>query len=116
MEVPNTTDDPLTLTDVSFAETEGVTVLGAVISPPDDRLYATGFGWPETEVPIEVWNELTRPLEGADVGVDATELVLIGLRLDERQGEAQTVLLDYEVDGQPYQVEVDHTYRLAAEC
>ena len=46
------------------------------------------------------------------------ELISLGLRPDEgqRSGSAHTVVLDYEVDGKPYRVEIERTYQLQANC
>jgi hypothetical protein len=110
---PPDADTPVTLTRLSFAETSGVTLLGAAVGPPELDLVATGSGWPPRRVPGDVW-EQTRPLEGATV--TSREVAEIGLRLDSEQGSARTVVLDYEVDGDAHRVEIDHTYRLARNC
>jgi hypothetical protein len=112
--VRNVTDDELTLTGLSFAETDGVTLLGAVIAPEALPVVAAGRGWPPQSVPDEVWAQ-TRPLEGAQVG-DGTEVISIGLRLDEARGEANEALLDYEIDGKRYQVETGFSYFMEQPC
>jgi hypothetical protein len=65
-------------------------------------------------VPDAVWAD-TRPLAGATVGADQ-QLISIGLRLDDARGEVKTILLAYEVDGVPYEVEINRTYRLMGRC
>ena len=112
--VENPTDGALTLTGLSFAETDGVTTLGAVLSSADLPLVAAGRGYPPDRVPDDVWAR-TRDLRGATVGADR-QLISIGLRLDKRRGEATTLLLAYEVDGAQYEVSIARTYRLKARC
>jgi hypothetical protein len=112
--VENPTDGELTLTGLSFAETAGVTLVGSVISSPDLPLVAAGRGYPPDSVPNDVW-EQTRPVQGAAVGAK-NQLISIGLRLDERSGEAKTVLLAYELDGRSYEVPIERTYLLKAGC
>jgi hypothetical protein len=112
--VENPTDGALTLTGLSFAEADGVTTLGAVISSPDLPLIAAGRGYPPDRVPDEVWAQ-TRELPGATVGADK-QLISIGLRLDRPPGEARTLVLTYEVDGTAYEVSIARTYRLKARC
>jgi hypothetical protein len=112
--IENPTDRELTLTGLSFAETTGLTLLGSVISSPDLPLVAAGRGYPPEGVPDDVW-EHTRPVEGAAVGADS-QLISIGLRLDEPTGEAKIVLLGYELDGSSYEVSIERTYQLKARC
>jgi len=112
--VHNPTPEPLTLNRVSFAQTDGVTLLGAVISPEDVEVVAAGSGYPPQSVPDDVWAQ-TRPLEGAVLGREA-EYISIGLRLDGRRGVARTVLLDYEADGEQYRFEADHTFVMRRRC
>jgi hypothetical protein len=112
--VENQTDGALTLTGLSFAETAGVTLLGSVISSPDLPLVAAGRGYPPDSVPDNVW-EQTRPVQGAAVGTKS-QLISIGLRLDERAGEAKTVLLAYELDGTSHEVSIERTYQLKVRC
>ena len=126
--IENPTDGELVITGVSLLETDGVTLLGAVISAPDaESIWAAGYGWPPEGEVSDLWATETYPLVGARVGDHAApyaedgtqyELISLGLRLDEGQssGSAHTVVLDYEVDGKPYKVEIDRTYQLRPNC
>jgi hypothetical protein len=113
---------------VSLLETNGVTLIGAVISAPDaESIWNIGYGWPPEGEFSDLWATETYPLVGARVGDHAVpysedetqyELISLGLRLDEgqRSGSAHTVVLDYEVDGKPYRVEIERTYQFRSKC
>jgi hypothetical protein len=124
--ISNPTNGELVVTDLTFAETDGVTLLGSVISDPTLDVVAAGRGWPPDNVPDDVWAQ-THPLVGARIGdhavpyaADGTEyeLISLGLRLDQdrRSGSARSAVLDYAVDGERYEVEIDRTYVLRPKC
>jgi hypothetical protein len=111
-------EDPLTLTALSFAEMQGLTLLGAVVAPEDVPGVAGWSGFPPEGAPDiteESWLRTHRPLEGAVIG-EETEVISIGLRLDTAAGLARSALLDYEIDGARYQTEIPNTYEMRKDC
>ena len=126
--IENPTDGELTVTDVSLLESDGVRLIGAVISAPDaESIWNIGYGWPPEGEFSDLWATETSPLVGARVGDRAVpysedqteyEVISLGLRLDEgrRRGSAHPVVLDYEVDGKPYRVEIERTYQFRPNC
>jgi hypothetical protein len=111
-------NDTLTLRGLSFAEIDGLTLLGAVIAPESAPRVAAWRGYPpegQRHITAESWAQTHRPLEGAVVP-RATEVISIGLRLDAARGYARTALLDYEFNGRNYQTELPFTYQLRRKC
>jgi hypothetical protein len=114
--ITNPTHSALTFTGVSFVATDGATLVGAAIGDNALPLVAAGRGYPPVSVPAEVWDQV-EPVAGAVLQPDTGEMVImIGLRLDEQQGQVTGVRLDYEVDGTSYQVIADRTYSLRTRC
>ncbi len=112
----NPTRFDLTLTGVSLATTEGVTLVGAAIGDNTLPLVAAGSGYPPTDVAPHVWDQV-QPLPGAVLAPgDAEVVIMVGLRLDHDRGRAATVLIDYEVDGRAYRVKADRDYSLGPDC
>lgn len=104
----------VTFLGASLQESDGLTLVGAAIAPARLPLVLGGRDYPPAQVSNDVWKQ-TRPLEGAVLG-EETELILVGIRLDEPRGRAQTLLLDYQVDGTTHTATVDRLYELQPRC